>query len=239
MARIADSMPTCVAEGQRASQADLASDRLASVGYCSSKDTFFYGVKLHLVVERRPDRLPVPERAGLTPGSENAPRDWIVSNPSARVADNRRRGLCGDRAYCDGPLKERFTEEQHLDLLTPVNKEKGQKPLPAADKLFSEAVSRILPADRVAFQLDQRENRHPTGLEGTLIPRSACPCLWSARRRDASSRSQPLIRIPETVSTPKACFSSAIRASSSILRNVLPCSRRTPRILRCGLRLPQ
>jgi hypothetical protein len=40
-------------------------------------------------------------------------------------------------------LKERLAEEQNLDLLTPIKKEKGQKTLPAADKLYSEAVSRI------------------------------------------------------------------------------------------------
>ena len=51
--------------------------------------------------------------------------------------------LCGDKAYCDGPLKDRLADEQNLDLLTPVKKEKGQKTLSAADKLFSKAVSRI------------------------------------------------------------------------------------------------
>jgi hypothetical protein len=43
MVRIADSMPIMLAKGQRASQATVASDRLASVGYCSSKNTFFHG----------------------------------------------------------------------------------------------------------------------------------------------------------------------------------------------------
>jgi hypothetical protein len=136
--RIADSMPIMLAKGQRASQAKVASDRLASVGYCSSKDTFFHGVKLHLVVERRSEKLPVPERAGLTPGSENDLRAL------RRVLPTLAGGvLCGDKAYCDGPLKKRLAEDQDLDLLTPVKKEKGQKTLPAADKLFSEAVSRI------------------------------------------------------------------------------------------------
>jgi len=44
--RLADSMPTCVAKGQRASQASVASDRLASVGYCSSKDLLLEGYLL-------------------------------------------------------------------------------------------------------------------------------------------------------------------------------------------------
>jgi len=136
--RIADSMPIMLAKGQRASQATVASDRLASVGYCSSKNTFFHGVKLHLVVERRPEQLPVPERAGLTPGSENDLRAL------RRVLPNIEGGaLCGDKAYCDGPLKEQLAEDQDLDLLTPVKKNKGQKTLSAADALYSKAVRRI------------------------------------------------------------------------------------------------
>ena len=136
--RIADSMPIMMAKGQRSSQAEVASDRLASVGYCSSKDTFFHGVKLHLVVEHRSEQLPVPERAGLTPGSENDLRALrrVLSTIEGGV-------LYGDKAYCDGPLKERLAEDQDLDLLTPVKKEKGQKTLSAADKLYSEAVSRL------------------------------------------------------------------------------------------------
>jgi len=42
-----------MAKGQRASQAKVAFDRLASVGYCSSKDIFFHGVKLHVVAEKK------------------------------------------------------------------------------------------------------------------------------------------------------------------------------------------
>ncbi len=136
--RIADSMPIMLAKGQRASQAKVASGRLASVGYCSSKNTFFHGVKLHVVAEQRSGTLPLVQQAGLTPGSENDLRALrrVLSNIEGGV-------LCGDRAYCDGPLKERLAEDQNLDLLTPVKKNKGQKRLSAADTLYSEAVSRM------------------------------------------------------------------------------------------------
>ncbi|MCS3661466.1 hypothetical protein GGP81_002895 [Salinibacter ruber] len=120
MIRIADSMPIMLAKGQRSSQAKVASDRLASVGYCSSKDTFFHGVKLHLVVERRFEQLPVPERAGLTPGSENDLRALRRVLPTIEGGV-----LCGDKAYCDGPLKERLAEDQNLDLLTPAREGQG------------------------------------------------------------------------------------------------------------------
>ena len=91
MVRIADSMPIMLVEGQRASQATVASDQLASVGYCSSKDTFFHGVKLHVVARKRSGTLPLLQQAGLTPGSENDLRGWIVCNPPTRFADHQGR----------------------------------------------------------------------------------------------------------------------------------------------------
>jgi hypothetical protein len=138
MLRIVDSMPIMLAKGSRAPQATVASERIVDVGYCSSKDTFYHGVKLHVVAERRNDQLPLLRRAGLTPGSENDLRAL------RRVLPEIESGvLCGDKAYCDGPLKEQLAETQNLDLLTPVKKEKGQRTLSAADKLYSEAIGRM------------------------------------------------------------------------------------------------
>ena len=138
MLRIADSMPIMMAKGQRASQAKVASERIADVGYCSSKDIFYHGVKLHVIAEKRSDKLPLLGRAGLTPGSENDLQALRLALPAIGGGVLR-----GDKAYCDAPLKERLAEAQNLDLLTPIKKEKGQQTLPAADKLYSEAVSRI------------------------------------------------------------------------------------------------
>ena len=138
MLRIVDSMPIMLAKGSRASQAKVASKRIVDAGYCSSKDTFYHGVKLHVVAEQRSGELPLLTRAGLISGSEND------LQALRRVLPEITGGiLCGDKAYCDGPLKERLAETQALELITPVKKEKGQKTLPAADKLYSEAASRI------------------------------------------------------------------------------------------------
>jgi hypothetical protein len=135
--RIVDSMPIMLAGEKRSSQAKVASE-LADKGYCASKRMFFYGVKLHVVGQRRRASLPVPERVGLSPGSAN---DLTVLR---QVLPRLEGGwLYGDKAYCDGPMKERLAEEQNLEVLTPVKKKKGQKHLSAADKLFSEAVSRV------------------------------------------------------------------------------------------------
>jgi hypothetical protein len=125
-------------KGQRASQATVASEQIADVGYCSSKDTFYHGVKLHVIAKKRSDTLPLLDRAGLTPGSKNDLQAARLVLPAIEGGV-----LCGDKAYCDGPLTERLAEDQNLALLTPIKKEKGQQTLSAADTLYSEAVSRL------------------------------------------------------------------------------------------------
>jgi hypothetical protein len=136
MLRIADSMPIMMAKGQRASQATVASEQIADVGYCSSKGAFYHGVKLHVIAEKRSGQLPIPNWVGLTPGSKNDLQAARLVLPAIEGGV-----LCGDKAYCDRPLKERLAEDQNLDLVTPIKKKKGQKTLSAADTLYSEAVS--------------------------------------------------------------------------------------------------
>ena len=93
MLRISDSMPIMMAKGQRASQATVASERTPDVGYCSSKDPFYHGIKLHVIAGKRNDQLPLLDRAGLTPGSENDLK------AHRRVLQTIEGGvLCGDKA---------------------------------------------------------------------------------------------------------------------------------------------
>ena len=132
-------MPIVMAKEKRSSQATVASE-FANKGYCSSKGVFFYGVKLHVVGERRSGTMPVVECAGLTPGSEN---DLTALR---RVLPTFEGGqLYGDKAYCDGAMKQRLAEEQNLEeqnlvVLTPVKKKKGQTSLSARLVLYVEAM---------------------------------------------------------------------------------------------------
>ena len=167
---------------------------LLLLDYCSSKDTFFHGVnfhgvKLHLVVERRPEKLLIPERAGLTPGSENDLRALRRVLPTLEGG-----ALCGDKAYCDGPLKDQLADEQSLDLLTPVKKNpvkknKEQKTLSAADKLFSEAVSRIRqPTESLFNWIDEK-----TGIQRASKVRSYQGLLVHAFGRPAAAMLLPAL----------------------------------------------
>jgi len=180
--RIADSFPVMMAKEARSSQAKVA-PQIADKGYCSSKDTFYHGVKLHVVAQKRPSALPLPDRIGLTAGSKN---DLTALRQVLPALEGG--ALCGDKAYCDGPLKDRLTDEQNLDLLTPVKKNRGQKTLSAADKLFSEAVSRIRqPIESLFNWIDEKTGlqtaskvRSPEGLMVHTFGRFAAAMLLLA-----------------------------------------------------------
>ncbi len=84
--RIADSMPIILAKGQRASQAGVASDRLASVGYCSSKCISYHGAGAP------------PCRRAQTRGASGSGAGWVDARKQkrsscspARVAEHRGR----------------------------------------------------------------------------------------------------------------------------------------------------
>ncbi len=101
MLRIVDSMQIMLAKGSRAFQPTVASVRIVDVGYCSSKDTLYHGVKLHVVAERRSDQRPLLRRARLTPGSENNLRAL------RRVLPEIENGIfCRDKAHYDDHLKD-------------------------------------------------------------------------------------------------------------------------------------
>ena len=80
----------------------------------------------------------MPDRIGPTAGSKN---DLTALRQVLPVLEGG--ALYGDKAYVDSSLRGRLSEQQNLELLTPPKKSKGQTCLSAADKLLSEAISRI------------------------------------------------------------------------------------------------
>jgi len=161
--RIADSFPVMMAKEKRSSQAKVV-PQIADKGYCSSKDTFYHGVKLHVVAQKRPSTLPLPDRIGLTAGSKN---DLTALRQVLPAIEGG--ALYGDKAYVDGSLRERLPEQQNLELLTPPKKAKGEPCLSAADKLLSEAVSRIRqPIESLFNWIDEK-----TGLQTASNVRSS------------------------------------------------------------------
>lgn len=135
--RITDSLPIVIANAKRSGKAKVARE-LADKGYCSSKDMWYYGVKLHMLTIARTSTLPVPEYIGLSEGSAN---DLTMLRPL--LAHLHQTDLYGDKIYADKALVERLEKEQQVRLYTPVKKAKGQERLPLCDRTWSTYVSRI------------------------------------------------------------------------------------------------
>ena len=135
--RLMDSLPIKLAHAKRSSRARVAPE-IANKGYCSSKDEYYYGVKVHILGLRRPGTLPLPEYIGLTPASEHDLAAFRQIAPELHGGE-----LYLDKAYIDALLRQLSQTEQDLMLWTPVKKAKGQAYLDPFDQWLSTAVSRV------------------------------------------------------------------------------------------------
>ncbi|WP_423825127.1 transposase [Salinibacter ruber] len=97
-----------MAKEKRSTQAKVAPE-IADKGYRSSKDTFYHGVKLHAVAQQRPGTMPLPDRVGLSSGSENDLTTLRQVLPALQGGQ-----LYGDKAYVDSSLRDRLSEELWL-----------------------------------------------------------------------------------------------------------------------------
>ena len=112
--------------------------QIASKGWCTSKNMWYYGVKLHLLAHYRLKGLPKPDDIGLTGAAHH---DLTALRPRLPFLQEGQR--CGDRIYADQILKDTLLKEQNLAFYTPVKRKKGQDRLMADEKRFSQKVSRI------------------------------------------------------------------------------------------------
>jgi hypothetical protein len=137
---LVDSFPIITCSGKR--KASVAKE-LVDKGYCSTKNMYYFGLKLHALAFFRPNKLPFPERIVITQASEN---DLNVYRQNWHNVNNR--SLYGDKIYNDTEFSQHMWENNHTVMFTPIKAIKGQpKILSQSDKayndLFSTAVSRI------------------------------------------------------------------------------------------------
>lgn len=135
-----DSLPIITCSGKRAGK---VAPELTDKGFCSTKNLYYYGAKLHSIAFRRPNALPLPEFLILTPASEN---DLNAIRHILPKLKNRT--FFGDKIFASKELDEVLLKEADSYIYTPVKLVKGEDPHSrqfkhAADQLFSTAVSRI------------------------------------------------------------------------------------------------
>lgn len=150
-AGLADSMPVVLARQGRRFNARVAPE-LAGSGYCPSKNLYYYGVKVHLVGDRKPGTLPSPRFIGLTSAGLN----------DGPALEQVAAGLPYEELYADKAfdyLKRR--EGLPFKVMTPVKRQKGDPPPDAADIWLSRAVSQVRqPVESIFNWIEQK-----TGIE--------------------------------------------------------------------------
>ena len=102
------------------------------------KDSYYYGVKLHVVANDRDGALPIPEYIGISSASCH---DLTAFRDISQVISNSQ--IFGDKAYRDQTLESDLLALQNVELLLPVKRSRGQEHLDLFDKLYSSTVSGI------------------------------------------------------------------------------------------------
>jgi hypothetical protein len=131
-----DSMPIMLAHGTRSKQARVAPE-IAKTGFSAVKQTNFYGVRLHLIANKRTHCLPPPCQVWIKEGNIH---DLTALK---EIKDELPNGinLFGDKAYADEQFKAEL-EEQRIRLFTPIKKPKKAE-LSAEQKRYNKTVSKI------------------------------------------------------------------------------------------------
>ena len=139
---LTDSMPivTCKGKNRKAKVATEIVDK----GWCSTKNMYYYGLKLHLLGYRRAGTIPFPEFIGITAASENdlsAFKELFGDKIWNRV-------ILGDKIFSDPSYFLTKSVEQNVEMLTPIKLGKGEAECirqrdKAYRKLYGAAVSKV------------------------------------------------------------------------------------------------
>jgi Transposase DDE domain len=137
---LVDSLPIITSSGKRPNS---VAKELTDKGYCSTKNMYYYGSKLHALAFSRPGHLPFPESLIVTPASEN---DLNVQKQYWSTIPDRT--FYGDKIYNDEVFFDRMTQKYNSKMMIPKKAVKGQAQTiaqrdKAANDLYSTAVSRI------------------------------------------------------------------------------------------------
>ena len=132
-----DSMPIIVAKGKRIGRAKAAAE-LCDIGYCASKEAYYYGVKLHAFSQMRYKKLPLPLSFSVTPASRND-----LPAGKAMLWNVRNAHIFADKMYRDSMWHTFLARNNNTVIYTPIKLKKGQGKLPYFDTLYSKAVSSV------------------------------------------------------------------------------------------------
>jgi len=177
-----DSMPIVVAKGIRKAK---TAPEICNKTYCSSQQMWYYGVKLHVLGQKRPKTLPMPVLMQVSPAAEN---DLTVAKHFLPHFEGLE--IFADKIYRSEDWQVLLEQNNKIYIQTPVKLKVGQKALDSADKLFSEAVSRTRQAIESFFSWIQEKTaihraskvRSLNGLLSFIYARLAVVCIFLAAK---------------------------------------------------------
>ena len=122
MEYIVDSCPIILAKGPRSGHAKIARE-LCEKSYNSSRKEWYYGIKLHAIVARKPGHLPLPVSLMASGAAQHdlPAAKQIVENHASLMPGK----LYADKAYIDDDWAQSLKQNHALELLTPRKKQKG------------------------------------------------------------------------------------------------------------------
>jgi hypothetical protein len=135
-----DSMPIITCSGKRSGK---VARELTDKSYCSTKNLWYFGMKLHALNSYNKGTLPYPESIVMSKASES---DLNIFKENWTEIKNRK--FFGDKIYHDSEFFENFHTKNNSTMFTPIKGIKGkseelkQRDL-AYETLFSKAVSTI------------------------------------------------------------------------------------------------
>lgn len=132
-----DSMPIIVCSGKRNSK---VASQLVDKSYCSTKNLWYHGLKLHALNFRRLSKLPFPEQLLITSASENDLN--VFKNAWSGIAD---RAFYGDKIYTDKDFFTSLKNQNNSIMYTPIKTVKGHSDIRKKfDKAFNDLCSRAV-----------------------------------------------------------------------------------------------
>lgn len=136
-----DSMPIITCSGKR--QGKVAKD-ITDKSFCSTKNLYYYGVKLHALGFSSFGHLPHPESIIISKASEN---DLSIFKTYWSGIGNRT--FYGDKIYINKEFFEQLYKDKNSEMLTPIKAVKDQPVLvKQIDKAFNDLYSRAVSAVR-------------------------------------------------------------------------------------------
>lgn len=150
-----DTAPITVCQAQHAANSKAAQP-LVSLGYCAAKKQYYIGVKLQIISQNRKGLLPVPIDYHLDTASVH---DLTIGKDTIPYSDLTNIDLYSDKAYIDKNFQFDLFENNNINLITPIKKQKGQEYLTLFQRAFNSIHSSIRqPIDTLFGWINKRTN---------------------------------------------------------------------------------